>query len=873
MATINKSVGLFLILIALVLFASSEVAALYDVMISGGQAAPGDTRSVPVYISPSLHATHGFDFLIEYDTALFAFAGATPGVVFDNPGSYEWEYFEVRADSSGPQFGLIRIVGVAETDNGPHHPLDVYLPEYTILFTIELTVIADSTHIYTESSIRFYWMDCGDNAIAPDSLGDTLAISDRVYDWGGSDWFEITDHSYGLPGIYGAPDSCLVDPTIIRAINFFTGGITIIPLDTLHNRGDINCNGIANEIADYVQYAYYFIVGLNAFGEHSVCSIVASDINADGYELTVADFIYLYRVIIGDALPYPGAAKSDTVFATFTQDDDAKTISFDYPDSLAAIHLTFDGEIIPTLLFSVEGILMDYGFNEGLTRVVIYPEISSPLAAFTTTGGPFLSYTGSALLIEVDAADYAGTVFELSIENYGSELTIPFGFEIGVVQDAVQGEDISIPIIKTAGSENMSGFDILIGYDSSALSIISASPGVLFDIPGDYEWESFSYRYGFIGYCDEECPSQMIRVVGVSETPNGPNHPNYIPIEDGTVLFNINFEVAPDPEFEGMFLPVSFFWLDCGDNGVAIGESGDSLALSDHVYDHDGFDITDSLFGFPGYYGAPDLCFEPGPNPPTRFVNFTNGGVDIIDIDSMELIVSIDDTSAYEGDSAIYLDVHMSNPQDSVAGFELYILMNRPDLVEFGISPSDTFAINIENTLMSDWDFIATQSITGQYYDLKIVALSNSIPPYTYAIAPQQNGVLLRLVLHAYDSIPDFISDSTTQLIINDIVSNTNFSDPSGNLIGYYEGGYNPQTVSFQHGLIKVLGFPYGDANGDGDVNIGDAVFLINHVFSGGPAPDPVEAGDANCDGSVNIADAVFLINYVFKGGPEPSCL
>jgi hypothetical protein len=63
-----------------------------------------------------------------------------------------------------------------------------------------------------------------------------------------------------------------------------------------------------------------------------------------------------------------------------------------------------------------------------------------------------------------------------------------------------------------------------------------------------------------------------------------------------------------------------------------------------------------------------------------------------------------------------------------------------------------------------------------------------------------------------------------------------------------------------------------GDANGDGTVNIGDAVFLINHIFKGGPGPDPEDAGDANCDGSLNIADAVHLVEYIFRGGPPPGC-
>ena len=48
-----------------------------------------------------------------------------------------------------------------------------------------------------------------------------------------------------------------------------------------------------------------------------------------------------------------------------------------------------------------------------------------------------------------------------------------------------------------------------------------------------------------------------------------------------------------------------------------------------------------------------------------------------------------------------------------------------------------------------------------------------------------------------------------------------------------------------------------GDANGDGGINIGDAVHLINYVFNSGPSSFPLKAGDANCDTDVNVGDAV----------------
>jgi hypothetical protein len=70
--------------------------------------------------------------------------------------------------------------------------------------------------------------------------------------------------------------------------------------------------------------------------------------------------------------------------------------------------------------------------------------------------------------------------------------------------------------------------------------------------------------------------------------------------------------------------------------------------------------------------------------------------------------------------------------------------------------------------------------------------------------------------------------------------------------------------------IVCPLSFRYGDANGDGNINISDAVRLIAYIFSGGAAPVPLLAGDANCNGAINISDAVYLISYIFSGGPSP---
>jgi outer membrane protein assembly factor BamB len=63
-----------------------------------------------------------------------------------------------------------------------------------------------------------------------------------------------------------------------------------------------------------------------------------------------------------------------------------------------------------------------------------------------------------------------------------------------------------------------------------------------------------------------------------------------------------------------------------------------------------------------------------------------------------------------------------------------------------------------------------------------------------------------------------------------------------------------------------------GDVNSSGTINILDITFLINYVYKGGQAPDPLESGDVNGNGVVNLLDITYLINFVYKGGPAPHC-
>jgi len=63
-----------------------------------------------------------------------------------------------------------------------------------------------------------------------------------------------------------------------------------------------------------------------------------------------------------------------------------------------------------------------------------------------------------------------------------------------------------------------------------------------------------------------------------------------------------------------------------------------------------------------------------------------------------------------------------------------------------------------------------------------------------------------------------------------------------------------------------------GDVDNSGAINILDVTFLINYLYKGGPAPDPLNSADVNNDDAVNILDATYTINYLYMSGPDPDC-
>lgn len=139
------------------------------------------------------------------------------------------------------------------------------------------------------------------------------------------------------------------------------------------------------------------------------------------------------------------------------------------------------------------------------------------------------------------------------------------------------------------------------------------------------------------------------------------------------------------------------------------------------------------------------------------------------------------------------------------------------------------------------------------------ITVNQSMAPVAVEVIPFHpdfSGEVCRVVVPAADMVAFY------EPVMGTVMENYSIS-------WQFEGSSIKYAVQ---GEVTILGHAFGDANGDGSINVGDAVHLINYVFKSGPAPHPLEAGDVNCDDKINVGDAVYVINYVFKGGPAPDC-
>lgn len=177
-------------------------------------------------------------------------------------------------------------------------------------------------------------------------------------------------------------------------------GQVIGPSVPKYLRGDINNNGVAYEVADAVLFSNYFVYGDTVFSlfVHEF-QLASTDVNGDGLTLSVADLVYMIRIVVGDAPPNPNLEPVETFYTI----DVRGTIGVDIEIGAAALQL--QGNVEPTLL--AWNIDMEYAFDaaNNVTRVLIYSELQSWDAQSFT--GEFINTNGGDI-VSIEMATYEG---------------------------------------------------------------------------------------------------------------------------------------------------------------------------------------------------------------------------------------------------------------------------------------------------------------------------------------------------------------------------------------------------------------------------------------------------------------------------------
>jgi hypothetical protein len=133
------------------------------------------------------------------------------------------------------------------------------------------------------------------------------------------------------------------------------------------------------------------------------------------------------------------------------------------------------------------------------------------------------------------------------------------------IHKQLQGHYAYVNVYLDHWTEGFGGYDLLIAYDASGLTFMSATVGTILE---DCGFEYFTYRFGANGNCDGPCPSGFLRVVSIADMNNGANHPACFGEGMDGSLATLKFLVTNNRTYECQFVPVSFYWFDCGDNGI-----------------------------------------------------------------------------------------------------------------------------------------------------------------------------------------------------------------------------------------------------------------------------------------------------------------
>jgi hypothetical protein len=232
-----------------------------------------------------------------------------------------------------------------------------------------------------------------------------------------------------------------------------------------------------------------------------------------------------------------------------------------------------------------------------------------------------------------------------------------------------------------------------------------------------------------------------------------------------------------------------------------------------------------------------------------------------------EIRIDLSTGAGYDGgnwydDFQNYLTEAPGNPYD----YHFYNSANGEGTMLSNPIPDNSF--QQEDIVLADVTWPATP--TG----LRVKEISETEITISWDYVPGLTYHVYRRLLSSNGSF--FRIDDPSGSPANPGVADSNYIDTEIDTGSHYDylliaendaGNLSPRSAILD---TEIPEFLCGDADGNGVVNISDAVFLLGYIFGGGPPPEPLQAADADCSDVVNVADVVYLISYIFAVGPPP---
>jgi len=349
---------------------------------------PCEAVEVPVTLNAAGADIGGFNFCIEFANADLTVISVRRGELInavDQTGKFVWHYFTFRLNPSTVIHKYkVCVIGIGRLYSS-YPGMCITQGTEGVLFYIKFVLACNELFRCHDTHVTFEWdsWTCLENTLS-DCTGNKLFVSDDTLK------YNRTECGLGT-----------AKQEIVPCVNFQNGRVIwrcAYDVDPIII-GDVNVNGVPYEIADAVLFASYFIEGEGVFSsdpETRMAQEGGTDINQDGYLLSVADLVYMLRILVGDQAPLGAAVTPGSASVDFN----GRLMHLNTTEALGAIVFTFKGE--GSIISMNDKLTVRFNSGKGETKVIVY----TMSKGVKIESGDLFSVRGNLELVNAEAATY-----------------------------------------------------------------------------------------------------------------------------------------------------------------------------------------------------------------------------------------------------------------------------------------------------------------------------------------------------------------------------------------------------------------------------------------------------------------------------------